>query len=147
MPRKWMTLAAGLAAVVLTLSGLSVADDDDSPLHKLMEKVAAKNNAISKGTRTAVAYKKAQKELPQLAEDLIQYGKEARKDTETAKKQKKSQAEWEKLMDDYLAKTEEFKSVVSKANASQAAAKSAHGVVKQTCTNCHNVFKVEEDDK
>ncbi len=94
-----------------------------------------------------MAYKKAQKDLPKLADELVEYGKEARKDTETAKKQKKSQAEWEKLMDEYIKSAEEFKGVVSKANASQAAAKSAHGVVKATCTACHNVFKVEEDDK
>ena len=76
MPRKWLTLAAALAAVVLTVTGLSFADED-SPLHKLMEKVASKNNAIAKGVRTAVAYKKAQKDLPKLADELVEYGKEA----------------------------------------------------------------------
>jgi len=145
MPRKWTTLAAALTAVILTATGLSVAADEDSPLHKIMEKVTAKNNAVTKGVRTAVAFKKAQKDLPALADELIALGKEARPFTEPAKKQKKSQAEWEKLMDDYVQKTEAFKGVVSKSGVSQAEAKSAHNVVKASCTACHNVFKVEDE--
>ena len=145
MPRKWTTLAAAVTAVCLTATAFAFADDDDSPLHKLMEKVTAKNNAIGKGVRTAVAYKKAQKDLPALADELIKLGKDARAFTEPAVKQKKSQTEWVKLMDDFVKKTDDFKGVVSKANASQAEAKSAHNVVKASCTACHNVFKVDDD--
>jgi cytochrome c556 len=145
MRRKWTTLAATVVAVCLTASAFTFADDDDSPLHKLMEKVSAKNNAIGKGVRTLAAYKKAQKDLPGLADELIKLGKESRDATEPAKKQKKSQGEWVKLSDDFVKKTEEFKALVSKADTKQAEAKSAHNVVKASCTACHNVFKVEED--
>lgn len=143
MPRKWTTLAAALATVLLTASGLSFADDD-SPLHKLMEKVNAKNNAITKAVRTPVAYKKAQKDLAAYADDLAKLGKEARDMKSAAEKQKKSVGEWTKLMDDYVKSCEEFKDVVSKSETGQAEAKSAHGKVKATCTACHNVFRVDE---
>ena len=51
MSRKWTILAAVVTAVALTATGLSLAADEDSPMHKLMEKVNAKNNAIKKATR------------------------------------------------------------------------------------------------
>ena len=145
MLRKWTTLAAVMTAVCLTATVFASAADDDSPLHMLMEKVSAKNNAIGKGVRTAVAYKKSQKDLPGIADDLVKLAKEAREIKEPAEKQKKSQAEWVKLMDDFIKKTGDFKTVVSKSSATQAEAKSAHSVVKASCTACHNVFKVDDD--
>lgn len=146
MLRKWTTLAAAVTAVFFAAAGLSFADED-SPLHKLMEKVSAKNNAITKGVRTGPAFKKAQKDLASYADEMIKLGKEAREDKGPAEKQKKTLAEWTKLMDDYIAKTESFRQVVAKSDAKQAEAKSAHNQVKASCTACHNVFRVEEDDK
>lgn len=140
MPRKWTTLAAAVAAVILTASGFSYADED-SPVHKLMEKVGAKNNAVAKGVRTPVAFKKAQKELDAHVEELIKLGKEWRELKEPAEKQKKSFAEWTKLTDDYIKKSEALKEAIGKG---QAEAKSAHNAVKATCTACHEVFRVEE---
>ena len=60
MPRKWMFLAAAMVSMSVLTVGIAGADDEDSPLHKLMERVNAKNLAITKGVRTAVAFKKAQ---------------------------------------------------------------------------------------
>lgn len=58
MLRKWMVLAAMMVSVSVLAAGLSMADDDESPVHKLMEKVGTKSNAIKKAIRTAPAYKK-----------------------------------------------------------------------------------------
>ena len=145
MLRKWTTLAAAVTGVIIAASGLSFADED-SPMHKLMEKVNAKNGAITKGVRTAVAYKKAQKELPAIADELIKLGKESRDMDESVKKQKKSMAEWQKLTDDYIKACEQFKEIVSKSSTKQTEAKSAHTQLKATCTACHNVFRVEDEN-
>ena len=59
MLRKWMVFA--LSAAVLRLNrrpGFSIADDE-SPLEKVMEKVNKQSNAIKKGTRNLVQFKKS----------------------------------------------------------------------------------------
>jgi cytochrome c556 len=145
MLRKWTTIAVALTAVLLTASGLSLAQDEDSPLHKLMEKVNAKNNAITKGVRTQVLFKKAQKEVAAAAEELVKLGKEARDAKEPAIKQKKSQAEWTKLMDAFIKKSEDLHELASKPSTKQEEAKKAHTAVKATCAACHEVFRVEDD--
>ncbi len=145
MSRKWTILAAVVTAVTLTATGFSLADED-SPMHKLMEQVNAKSNAIKKATRTTVAYKKAQKDLAKHAEELIEYGKKFREMKDAAEKEKKPFAEWQKLTDDYIKKTEEFKALVSKPATTQDQAKKAFsGSVGASCTACHNVFRVEEE--
>jgi cytochrome c556 len=145
MARKWTTLAVAVTALCLTATGLSYADED-SPLHKLMEKVSAKNNAITKGTRTVAAYKKAQKDLASLADELVKLGKEARPIKDAADKQKKPVSEWTKLMDDFIQKSELLKTSLDKSTTTQQQAKTAHTAVKAACTNCHNVFRVDDTD-
>ncbi len=144
MSRKWTTLAAVVTAVTLTATGLSLADED-SPLHKVMEKVNSKNNAIKKATRTAPAYKKAQKELSAYADELIVLGKESREMKSAAEKEKKPFAEWQKLSDDFIEKTGEFKTVVADASTTQEQAKKAYTPVAASCTACHNVFRKEDE--
>lgn len=144
MLRKWLILGAVVTAMTLTVTGLSFADDD-SPIHKLMEGVSAKTNAIKKATRTPVAYKKAHKDLVKHAEELIELGKKSREMKESAEKQKKPFAEWQKLTDDFLKKTEEFKTLVSESGTTQDAAKKSFAQVGATCTACHNVFRVEDE--
>ena len=145
MSRKWTILASVVTAVTLMATGLSLAQDEDSPLHKLMEQVNTKNNAIKKATRTAVAYKKSQKDLAKYAEELIDLGKQARAITSAAEKEKKPVAEWQKLCDDFLAKTEEYKGIVSNASTTQDVAKKSYNPVALSCTNCHNVFRIEDE--
>lgn len=146
MLRKWSTLAAAVTAVTLAATGLSFADED-SPLHKAMEKVTAKNNLITKGVRTPVAFKKMHKDVVAAAEELVKLGKSTRDDKESATKQKKSQAEWTKLMDDYIAKAEVLHTVASKGSTKkdQEDTKKAHTAVKATCASCHNVFRIEDN--
>jgi cytochrome c556 len=147
MFRKWTTLLAVMCAVAVTCAGISMADDEESPVHKLMEKVNATGNAIKKATRTAVAYKKSQAELPKLADEMIDLAKKAKAFKEPSEKQKKQYSEWEKLCDDWIKEAEKFKDVVAKPTTKQEAAKKAYNTVNTTCTDCHKVFRVEEDDK
>jgi cytochrome c556 len=143
MPRKWTILAVMMTATTLGVSGLSFADDD-SPLHKLMEKVGRESNAIKKTTRTGVAYKKGQKDLAKHAEELIDLGKKAREIKDAAEKQKKPLAEWQKLSDDFVKKTEEFKELISNSATTQEQAKKAFNGVSASCSACHTVFRVDE---
>jgi cytochrome c556 len=151
MLRKWMLLPAVTIAVTAMVAGLALADDEDSPLHKKMEEVNKANLAIKKAIRTAVAYKKAQasNEIVKQADELAKLGKEARglgKDAlKRAKNVKDPEKRWGELMDAFIMKTEEFSAQVAKPSTSQEAAKSAFGVVSQSCTNCHNDFRVEEE--
>src|SRR5260370_21633599 len=99
MHRKWTILAA-MAAVALLTCGLAIAQDEESPLHKIMEQANSKSNAIKKAIRTPVGYKKSQKDavLIKNAEALIDLGKKARDINSAAEKQKHPDEEWTKLM-------------------------------------------------
>ncbi|WP_422930773.1 cytochrome c [Singulisphaera sp. PoT] len=149
MIRKWMVLAVTMASVSVLAAGLSFADDDDSPVHKLMEKVGSKSNAIKKATRTAPAYKKAQKDLAKVADELIELAKESKKLAKEAaakaKGVKDGEKKWEELNDAWTKKLEEFAATIAKPETDQAKAKSAWGTVNQSCTDCHEVFRVEDE--
>jgi cytochrome c556 len=147
MFRKWTILLAVMSAVTVAFAGISMADDEESPVHKLMEKVSSTGNAIKKATRTAVAYKKSQAELPKLAGEMIDLAKKAKEFKEPSEKQKKTYAEWQKLCDDWIKETEKFKDVVANPATKQEAAKKAYNTVNTTCTDCHKVFRVEDDEK
>jgi cytochrome c556 len=148
MLRKCMTLAAAMVAVTAATVGISMADDEDSPLHKLMEKVNAKNLAVTKGVRTDVAFKKSQKDVVDSAEELVKLSKQARDMGKDAVKKAKdvtdAAAKWNTLMDVFTATSENLAKVAGKSGAKQAEAKDAHTAVKKACTECHNVFRIEE---
>jgi cytochrome c556 len=147
MNRKWTVLSATMVAVALSVTGLSFADDEDSPLHKLMEKVNKANLAITKAVRTPPAYKKAQKEIVTNAEELGKLGKEARGMTDAAKKTKgvdKPEEKWTTLMDEFIKSTDEFAKEAGKSDATQVQVKAAYKNVSKKCANCHDVFRVEE---
>jgi cytochrome c556 len=149
MLRKWMMLAiTSVTATALTV-GISVAADEDSPLHKLMEQVNAKNLAITKGVRTAVAFKKAQKDVVTSAEDLTALAKKARDmgadAVKKAKDVKDGSTKWNELMDSFASASDNLAKVAAKPSTTQVQAKEAHTAVKKTCTECHNVFRIEEE--
>jgi cytochrome c556 len=146
MNRKWIMPGALLAAVALSVAGFALADDEDSPLHKLMETVNSKNAAINKSVRTPVAWAKDGKKAATHADDLIKLFKEAREIKEPAQKQKKSFDLWVKLMDVQIKETEEFAALARK-NPKQADAKAAYEKVKKACADCHKDFRVEDDEK
>ena len=144
MLRKWTILGVTMAAVTALATGFSMAQDEDSPLHKIMEQVNTKNLAITKGVRTAVAFKKSQKVVADSATELVKLSKEAREVKEPSEKQKQPYEKWTKLMDDMTKASEDLAKVAAEDGATQAQAKKSHATVKASCTDCHNVFRVEE---
>jgi cytochrome c556 len=146
MNRKWSVLGGTVAAVTLLTAGLPAAQDEDSPLHKIMEKVQANNSTIIKGVRSAVQYKKAQADVAKSAEDLVKLGKEAKPLGDgPVKAQKKTIEEWNKLMDAFVKEAEGFSTKVSNSATTQAQAKDAYKAVSKSCTACHEVFRIIEE--
>ena len=111
MLRKWTILGLTMAAMTAMATGFAMAQDEDSPLHKIMEQVNAKNLAITKGVRTAVAFKKSQKVVADSAKELVKLSKEARVFKEPSEKQKQPYETWTKLMDDMTKASEELAKV------------------------------------
>lgn len=152
MLRKWTILAATMVSVSVLAAGLSLADDDEkeSALAKVMEKVNAKSNVIKKASRTAVSFKKAQAadEIVPAAKDLVKLSKEAREMAKDgvakAKNVKEPEKKWVELSDSFTKKLEKFVVEAGKATTKDQL-KSAFGPVNQSCTDCHNVFRVEDD--
>lgn len=58
---------------------------------------------------------------------------------------KDGEKKWEELNDAWTKKLEEFAATIAKPETDQAKAKSAWGLVNQSCTDCHNVFRVEDE--
>jgi cytochrome c556 len=145
MNRKWVALGATLTAALLAVAGISVAQDEDSPLHKTMEKVQASNTAIVKGVRNAAAYKKSQADVVKASEALVKLAKEAQDLGEgPAKAQKKTVEEWKKLNAAWITESEKFAKLVAESGTDQPKAKDAYKAVSKTCTACHDVFRVDE---
>ena len=71
MLRKWTILGLTMASVTALATGFAMAQDEDSPLHKLMEQVNAKTLAITKAVRTPVSYKKSLKVVADSATELL----------------------------------------------------------------------------
>jgi cytochrome c556 len=151
MQRKWLTLAAAMVSVSALVAGISLADEEEGPLHQLMEKVSKSGNAIKKAYRTDVSFKKAQasKEIAKQSAELIKLGKEAgtlAKDAvKKAKDPKATEPKWAELNAAFIKEIEKFHAAAKKATWKREEAKSAWGVVNQSCTDCHNVFRVESD--
>ena len=144
MNRKWSVLPATLAAVVLAAAGVSTAADEDSPIHKLMEKVGAKNGAINKAVRTPVAFKKAGgKAVAEDAREIVKLYKEAREMKEPAAAQKKPYDLWAKYMDAAIKDTEDFAEVAEKEE--YEGAKKSFVAVKKACGTCHMDFRVDKE--
>ncbi|WZO97637.1 cytochrome c [Isosphaeraceae bacterium EP7] len=145
MLRKWSVLAAMMAPMAALTVGLAWADDDASPLHKMMETVNKKNNEISKGVRSPVNFKKAQADVVKAAKELSKLGKEFRDDKTSVAKSKEpgaTQEKWVALMDDFVKVSDKLAEVSEKEG--QAQAKEAHTAVKKSCSECHKVFRVDE---
>jgi cytochrome c556 len=145
MLRKWITLATVMTAFTVVFAAVSWADDDDSPLHKLMEDVVNKKNAaITKALRSPTAYRKDQKKAADAAELLAKAAKESQKDTSAVKKQKKTVEEWNTLSDEFIKTSAKLADVLGKGDATLDQAKKAHAPVKASCTKCHEVFRIED---
>lgn len=146
MNRKWIVLSAVMSLVALIGGRLTIADDDDdSPVHKIMEKVQKENLAITKAVRSATTYKKAGKDVPKHAEQLVKLAKEAREHKEPAQKQKQPYEKWTELMDAFIQTTEQFGKDAETSGAEQMKIKAAYKGVTKRCQDCHTIFRVEDE--
>ena len=148
MLRKWMvfTLSAGL---LVTLAGVGFSgDDDESPLEKIMEKVNKANAKIKQGVRNPANYRKKQKEVAENSKVMVKLAKESKpmkNALDRAKNEPKPQEKWNSLMDAFIEKSENLSEVANKPSPDYDATKKAFSTLSKTCTDCHNVFRVEEE--
>ncbi len=132
---------------VLVGPSLSKADDDESPLGKIMEKVNKHNSTIQKGVRNKVAFAKAQKDVEKSAKELVKLAKEAKDMKDAAKKAKdvaNPEKKWDEYIDELIKTSEELGKVAGKADATFQDAKDAFAKVKNVCTDCHKDFRKDE---
>lgn len=156
MRSQWIAAVVSLAAVGMLGLGLSraslvsatptpVALDGDGPLHKVMEGVNKQNNTLRKGVRTAVAYKKSYEEVLASSEEMVKLAKEAKEIKDLAKKLDKVK-EWDELSDKFTESAEQLLSTVKDKEKTQKDANDQWKAMGKTCTECHNVFRIDEDD-
>jgi cytochrome c556 len=150
MIRKWMgfALSAGLLVSLGAGVTLSRADDEESELEKVMENVQKHNAAIVKGIRNVANFKKYQKDVEKSAKELVKLAKKAKpmKDAlKNAKDEKDPQSKWNEIMDQLVTTTEKFEKVVAKSGTTVQQAKDAFKPVTKSCTECHQVFRVDEE--
>ncbi len=151
MIRKCVVFALGagllLATGILVAPSLSRADDDESPLGKIMEKVNKHNSTIQKGVRSEVAFAKAQKDVEKSAKELVKLAKEAKDMKEAAKKAKdveNPEKKWDEYMEEFIKTSEKLGEVAGKAGAKFQDAKDAFAKVKNACADCHKDFRKDE---
>ena len=148
MLRKWMVFALSAAVLVsIAGAGFSIADDE-SPLEKVMEKVNKHSNAIKKGTRNLVQFKKSQKDVAKSSKELVKLAKESKPFKDAlgkAKNEANPQKKWDELMDSFIESSEKLSDVAGKASPDYDDTKKAFGAVSKTCTECHTVFRVDEN--
>jgi cytochrome c556 len=161
MNRKWIgfALVAALVAACSLGSGLSSAQDQDqdkqpkhketeTPLGKIMEKVQKHNIAITKATRNAAQFKKGQKDVCKAAGELARLAKDAKKYKDAiknAKNETNPSKKWDEIMDAFAKSSTELAEMTAKDGTTQKAAKDQFQSVKKTCSDCHTVFRVEEE--
>jgi cytochrome c556 len=151
MNRKWLAfpLSAGILLVlaIAAAPGRLKADDEESPLGKIMEKVNKQNNNIKKGTRNKVFFAKQQKDVHKSAKELAKLAKEAKPMQDAIKKAKdvaEPQKKWDEYIDALIKTSEKLGEVTAKPNASFDDAKQATTNVQNACATCHKDFRVEE---
>lgn len=147
MQRKWTVLAGTMAACIALAAGISFADDEEGPLHKLMEKVQSNNNKITKGVRTKINYTKSHKEVVDSAKELVKLSKDAKGLDDAIKSVKgvdNAKEKWEAFSDDFTKEATKFADSVGDKSLSSEDAKKAYRNVSKTCSACHAVFKAEE---
>jgi cytochrome c556 len=147
MLRKWMVFALS-AGVLLAIAGATFsADDEETELGKLMEKVNKQSNEIKKKTRNPVTYKKSHKDVAKASKELVKLAKEAKplKDAlGKAKNEPNPQKKWDELMDAFIDTSEKMTEVAGKSDPDYNNTKKAFSAVSKACSECHQVFRVDE---
>jgi cytochrome c556 len=147
MSRKLSTLAVATALAAFGFTALAAQDfgkDDESPLHKLMEKVQVQNATILKGVRNPVQFKKSQEDVVKAAQELGKLGKEAKDFTEPAKEQKQPQEKWASMMEKFVKESDNFAKKAEEKDVKQIDVKNAYKDVQKSCTDCHDIFRPDD---
>jgi cytochrome c556 len=155
--RKWICFAAATALVAACglVSGLSRAQDQgekhkekETPLGKIMKKVQKHNISITKATRNVASFKKNQKDVEKAATELAKLAKEAKpfKDAlKNARNETDPEKKWDEIMDAFAKQSQELADAAAKDGTTQKQVKDQFQRVKKTCSDCHTVFRVEEE--
>ncbi len=160
MSLKWIgfVVAPAFAVAFGIADGLSLGQDQEkkdkeheTPLGKIMEKVQKHNIALTKATRTPAAFKKSQKDVEKLAKEMVKLAKDAKPLSQDylkhAKDEPNPKKKWEEIMDAFANLSQELADTAAKKGADQAAVKALYMKrVRGTCTDCHNVFRVEDNN-
>jgi cytochrome c556 len=151
MNRKWLAfpLSAGILIVlgIAAGPGLLRADDDESPLGKIMEKVQKHNLTITKAVRNKVNFAKSRKDVEKSAKELVKLAKEAKPLKDGINKAKgvtDPQKKWDEYMDEFVKTSEKLGEVAGKSDADHQVTKDAFKAVTNSCAACHKDFRVEE---
>jgi cytochrome c556 len=166
MSRKWIGFLAPAALIValgMALAGPGPSRAQDEPekekqpkhketeteLGKIMEKVQKANIGITKATRNAASYKRSQRDVEKLAREMVKLSKDAkphRKEAiKNAKNEPNPEKKWDEIMDAWAKTSEELAAAVAKPATTQKNAKDLFQSMKKTCSDCHTVFRVEEE--
>jgi cytochrome c556 len=159
MNRKWIGFAAPAALVVAFGMGIgggsfSLAQDNEkhkekeTELGKIMEKVQKANIAITKATRNAASFKKGQKDVEKASLELVKLSKAAKKHRDALKNAKNESdpaKKWDEIMDAWTKASQALADAAAKEDTTQKDAKDLFQSVKKSCSDCHTVFRVEEE--
>lgn len=152
MKRKWIVLAASLTVGLglgLSATAFSRSTDDETELGKIMEKVQKNKATITKGVRNAASYKNAREEVKKSAEDWTKLAKESKAHNEVVKNAKNvadPQKKWEELIDAWAKEAAKLAEIAGKADSTQKDAKDQLNTVNKTCTECHQVFRIDAEE-
>ncbi len=141
-------LSAGVLFGIGVFSLSQAADDDESPLEKIMEKVQKHDTIIKKAVRKRETFVKAQKDIVKRSKELITLAKDAKKIKDAVKKAKNvadPDKKWDTYMDDFIKFCEELEKVAGKSDAKFEDAKEAYKKVSDACADCHRDFRKDEE--
>jgi cytochrome c556 len=150
MTGKWIVFASSAAILVGLGAGIALpnADDVETPLGKIMEKVQKHNLSITKGVRNKVAFKKSQKSVEQSAKELVKLAKLAKPLNDAVKKAKdvtEPQKVWDQYFDRFVKNSEKLGEVAGQPAAKFEDTKKAFNALKKVCSDCHHDFRIEEN--
>jgi len=153
MKRKWITLAVSLSlALGLGLSAAAFtgpADDKETELGKIMEKVQKNKGVLTKGVRIVAAYKKQREDVKAAAEEWVKLSADTKPHKEAAKAAKDvpdAEKKWDELCEAWGNEAKKLAEIASKADSDQKDAKAQLSTTNKTCTDCHTVFRIDADD-
>jgi cytochrome c556 len=148
MVRKWMVFALSTGVLISIAGATFSADDEETELGKIMEKVNKQNSAIKQGTRNPVTYKKKHQDVAKASKEMVKLAKEAKplKDALTkAKNEANPQQKWNELMDAFITTSEKMKDTAGKSEPDYDDTKKAFTAVTKACADCHQVFRVDDN--